>query len=212
MSSAISTDDRSAKIAGPDSTGRAAAGAPGSDRGAFRPWHFFIVGALVAATAAVLVSSRTSPEHLVMLSVTVFTAGAAAYACYRMLLPLVGHSPQTRAGLLGAIARRTLEREKVIVLRAIKELEFDRAMGKVADEDFAEISSRLRQRAMRLMRQLDDVETAARARVEQELRARVQGAPAPATTAESRPACPSCETINDADARFCKACGAPLAA
>jgi hypothetical protein len=212
MSSAISTDDRSAKIAGPDSTGKAAAGAPESNRGAFRPWHFFIVGALVAATAAVLVSSRTSPEHLVMLSVTVFAAGAAAYACYRMLLPLVGHSPQARAGLLGAIARRTLEREKVIVLRAIKELEFDRAMGKVADEDFAEISSRLRQRAMRLMRQLDDVETAARARVEQELRARVQGAPAPAVTAESRPACPSCETINDADARFCKACGAPLAA
>ena len=68
------------------------------ERGAFRPWHFFIVGALVAATAAVLVSARTSPEHLVMLSVTVFSAGAAAYACYRTLMPLVGQSPQARAG------------------------------------------------------------------------------------------------------------------
>ena len=192
MSSAISTD---------------AAG----DRGAFRPWHFFIVGALVAATAAVLVSARTSPEHLVMLSVTVFAAGAAAYACYRMLLPLVGQSPQARAGLLGAIARRTLEREKVIVLRAIKELEFDRAMGKIADEDFTEISGRLRQRAMRLMRQLDDVEATARARVEQELSARVQGA-APAPVAARRPACAACDTVNDADARFCKACGAALGA
>jgi hypothetical protein len=211
MSSAISTDGRNAKTAGPASTDQAAADAPGSARGAFRPWHFFIVGALVAATAAVLVSSRTSPEHLIMLSVTVFAAGGAAYACYRMLLPLVGHSPQARVGLLGAIARRTLEREKVIVLRAIKELEFDRAMGKVADEDFAEISSRLRQRAMRLIRQLDDVEAAARARVEQELITRVQGAPAVATAAASRPACPSCETINDADARFCKGCGAALA-
>jgi hypothetical protein len=191
MSSAISTD---------------AAG----DRGAFRPWHFFIVGALVAATAAVLLSARTSPEHLVMLSVTVFAAGIAAYACYRMLVPLLGHSPQARAGLLGAIARRTLEREKIIVLRAIKELEFDRAMGKIAADDFAEISGRLRQRAMRLMRQLDDVQADARARVERELAARVHGAAPVAET--SRPACPSCATVNDADARFCKACGAPLTA
>jgi hypothetical protein len=194
MSSAISTD---------------------AERGAFRPWHFFIVGALVAATAAVLVSPRTTPEHLVMLSVTVFAAGVAAYACYRMLLPLVGQSPQARAGLLGAIARRTLEREKVIVLRTIKELEFDRAMGKIADEDFAEISGRLRQRAMRLMRQLDDVEASARARVERELAVRVHGA-APATDGVEaaadtrRPACASCDTVNDADARFCKGCGAPL--
>ena len=119
------------------------------------------------------------------------------------------HSPQARAGLLGAIARCTLEREKIIVLRAIKELEFDRAMGKVAAEDFAEISGRLRQRALRLMRQLDDVQAEARARVERELSARVHGgatAPEPAVA----PSCPSCDTVNDADARFCKGCGASL--
>ena len=56
------------------------------------------------------------------------------------------------------LARRTraaLEREKTLVLRSIKELEFDRGMGKVSEKDFAEMSARLRARAARLMRQLD---------------------------------------------------------
>ena len=40
-----------------------------------------------------------------------------------------------------------LERDKALVLRSIKELEFDRAMGKVGDADFAEVSAGLRARA-----------------------------------------------------------------
>jgi hypothetical protein len=197
MSSAISTDrPRATESAGSS---------------AFRPWHFFIVGALIAATAAVLLASRTTPEYLVILSVTVFSAGLAAYACYRMLSPLVGQAPAARAGLLGAMAQRSLEREKGIVLRAIKELEFDRAMGKIAADDFADMSGRLRQRAMRLMRQLDDVQAVARASVERELSARVSGRPV-AEDAPARPTCGACQTVNDADARFCKGCGAALVA
>ena len=41
------------------------------------------------------------------------------------------------------------------MLRSIKELEFDHAMGKVSDQDFAEMGLRLRTRAAGLMRQLD---------------------------------------------------------
>ena len=51
--------------------------------------------------------------------------------------------------------RAALEREKMLVLRAIKELEFDRAMGKIADGDFDEMRDRLRARALRLIAQLD---------------------------------------------------------
>src|SRR6185436_17587187 len=43
----------------------------------------------------------------------------------------------------------------VTALRAIKELEFDRAIGKLSEEDFKEMSGRLRARATRLIRQLD---------------------------------------------------------
>ena len=49
--------------------------------------------------------------------------------------------------MLGGRTRAALEREKTLVLRSIKELEFDRAMGKVSEKDFAEMSARLRARA-----------------------------------------------------------------
>ena len=41
------------------------------------------------------------------------------------------------------------------MLRSLKELEFDYAMGKMAKVDFDEMSARLRARALGLMRQLD---------------------------------------------------------
>ena len=49
-----------------------------------------------------------------------------------------------------------LAREKGLVLRALKDLEFDRSMGKVSQADFDEMSARLRTRALVLMKQLDE--------------------------------------------------------
>ena len=57
--------------------------------------------------------------------------------------------------MVGQRTRVALEREKMLTLRSIKELEFDRAMGKLSDADWQEMSGRLRARAARLMRQLD---------------------------------------------------------
>ncbi len=57
--------------------------------------------------------------------------------------------------MIGERTRAALEREKMLALRSIKELEFDRAMGKLSDADWQEMSTRLRARAGRLMRQLD---------------------------------------------------------
>ena len=74
--------------------------------------------------------------------------------------------------MLGGRTRAALEREKTLVLRSIKELEFDRAMGKVSEKDFAEMSGRLRARAARLMRQLDAA-TGYRSEIEQEIAKRI---------------------------------------
>ncbi|KIG15034.1 hypothetical protein DB30_06066 [Enhygromyxa salina] len=49
-----------------------------------------------------------------------------------------------------------LREEKRRVLRAIKELEFDHAMGKLSDEDFRQVGDRYRLRAIEVMRLLDD--------------------------------------------------------
>jgi hypothetical protein len=107
--------------------------------------------------------------------------------------------------------RGDLEREKQLVMRSIKELEFDRAMGKVSPSDFDEMVGRLRARAIGIMKQLDQGGSAYRAVIEKELAARI-GRPVtlpPAQPARAAGLC-TCGTQNDADARFCKACGSSL--
>jgi len=154
MSSAILTDapNGAPAAAPPPAAPGNAPLADGRSADAAQPWHFFVVASLAAATLAVIVSTRTAPEHLVMLSVTVFASGAAALAAYHVLSPLVA---ERRRRVFGASTRAALLAEKALALRTIKELEFDRAMGKVSEADFAEVAERLRARAMRVMQQLD---------------------------------------------------------
>ena len=54
----------------------------------FRPWHFFVLSALIAATVAVILSRRATPEHLVFISLAIGAVGVAAAAFYRTLAPL----------------------------------------------------------------------------------------------------------------------------
>ena len=113
--------------------------------------------------------------------------------------------------MVGHRTRAALEREKTLALRSIKELEFDRAMGKLSEADWREMSGRLRVRAARLMRQLD-AGAGYREQVERDLAARLKAAPGSDRSAKVSPAraCAGCATINDADARFCKQCGSGL--
>ena len=145
MSSATSTDAAKATAAAVPPP------APAADSA--QPWHFFVVASLAAATLAVIVSARTAPEHLVMLSITIFAAGASALAVYHVVAPLV--AGRTRRRRVGAATRAALLAEKALALRTIKELEFDRAMGKMSEPDFVEMSARLRSRALRVMKQLE---------------------------------------------------------
>lgn len=181
---------------------------------AFRPWHFFVLASLLAATAAVLMAPMPTPEHLVLISVTLAAAGLVAAAFHRTLLALVSSNAELTSEPLGRRSRAAIEREKTLVLRSIKELEFDRAMGKVADEDFNEMVTRLRARAISLMKQLE-AGTSYREIIEKDLAAKLGSDPA-ALKSDSRTepvrasvSC-TCGTRNDADARFCKNCGAKL--
>ena len=195
----------------------------------FRPWHFFVLGSLIAATAAVLMAPRPTPEHLILISVTLAAAGLVAAAFHRTLLPLVSSNAELASEPLGRRSRAALAREKTLILRSIKELEFDRAMGKVAEEDFNDMVGRLRARALAIMKQLD-AGTSYREMIEKDLQARVgagakkgsgpSGAQASPEARSLRPdtvqalhsfTC-TCGTTNDPDARFCKSCGAKLEA
>jgi len=204
-----------------------------TDDHGFRPWHFFVLASLVASTAAVVLSRQSTPEHLLMISFTIAAAGAAAIGFHRMLAPLAATGEGVPGGSTAATSERArvaLEREKALVLRSIKELEFDRAMGKLSATDFDEMAGRLRARAFGLMKQVDEGSAGYREEIESELRARMATR---ATTASLQAGatgradlhvgsgvdsadlqvggCASCGTGNDLDASFCKRCGAPLA-
>jgi hypothetical protein len=138
----------------------------------FHPWHLFLIGSLIASAAAALAVRGTRPANVVFVCLTVLAAGAAAYAMYRALWPLVEPDAVDTPEMLGGRTRAALDREKTLVLRAIKELEFDRAMGKVSEQDFQDMTSRLRSRAVRLIRQLDSGSAAYREVIGKEIAAR----------------------------------------
>ena len=141
----------------------------------FRPSHFFVLASLIAATAAVIMSRQSTPEHLVLISITVASAGLAAAGFYRMMSPLVADLSSMAGEALSERSRAVLAREKGLVLRALKDLEFDRSMGKVSQADFDEMSARLRTRALVLMKQLDEDGSGYRTIIERELSARLAG-------------------------------------
>jgi hypothetical protein len=190
-----------------------------------QPWQLFTLAGLIGATIVVFMSRGQSAAGVILLSLLVFSAAAIGSAALRAFLPLTQKIPASEPQILGGRTRAALEREKTLVLRSIKELEFDRAMKKVSEKDFAEMSGRLRARAARLMRQLD-AGSLYRGDIEREIERRLAGGAASRGSGaqpdqphtediRTRPVaavCASCETPNDADARFCKSCGARLGA
>jgi zinc-ribbon domain len=187
---------------------------PKPDPSTLEPWQFFVLAALGCATAALFASRGQGATAVVLLTLLMGATALVGLAVLRTLRPLV--TPEDdRTSMFGHRTRVALEREKMLALRSIKELEFDRAMGKLSDSDWREMSGRLRARASRLMRQLD-TGSGYRDQIERDLAKRLGQTPPspPATTSTATPTptvgCPSCATVNDPDARFCKACGQRL--
>lgn len=194
-----------------------------------RPWQLFLLAGMLAATAVVLVSTGQTMSSVVVLSATVVASSLVAVAGYRSLAPLAAAQDDAADAPVGGRARSALEREKALLLRTIKELEFDHAMGKTATAEFEEMRDRLKLRAVSLMSRLEGSDY--RAAIERELATRApsprrSGAPAasappshasvetasPPAAAPSTLArlCGACQGVNDVDARFCKHCGASI--
>jgi hypothetical protein len=186
----------------------------------FRPWHFFVLASILLATVAVILARQSTPAHLILISITIAAAGAAAAAFYRMLAPLTAPVVVRTGEPVSERTRAALEREKMLVLRTIKELEFDRSMGKLSQADFDEMGGRLRARAVSLMKQLDLDAAGYKAAIENELAQRVlrvkgsqrSGGSERSAASEQQAAVCACGTSNDPDALFCKKCGARLLA
>ncbi len=140
-------------------------------------------------------------------------------AAYFLFRSAMAFDPAATAETLGATLtvddrrRAELEREKRILLKAIKEVEFDQALGKVDDADALEIVNRYRTRAREIIKLLEgDKSGDYEKQVEKELAKRLAKAGVSADVAPAAVAgvCGACATRNDDDAAFCKKCGAKL--
>ena len=187
---------------------------PDTAGSSFRAWHLFVLIGLVAATVAVITVQPTDTAALVLLVLAVGAGAYVGFGIYRAVVPLVSTKFSARIETVGGRTRAALDREKTLVLRSIKELEFDRAMGKVSEDDFSAMGGKLRARARELLKQLDVDGTAYRDLIERELAERLGLIGLEPTELEEVPTgrqlCDSCGIQNDEDAQFCKSCGAGL--
>lgn len=227
-SSAISTSDQQ-----PSARRGAPAGADGAARAKRRRVPNLVwgaLGALAAGLYAALAERLRFGPQFVMLVLGGMTLALTAAALWRVIDPLTRADSERGAADRGRRPRRIreLEREKQLVLKAIKEIELDFQMRKIAERDYRDMVERYRARALRVMTELEAGEDY-RALIERELAlrvklplaaavasgaaaapARAEGASVPVTAPPGT--CAACGLRNDEDARFCKQCGAKLGA
>jgi hypothetical protein len=179
-----------------------------------------IVGAVVVGTVAGVGSAL-----LVVAATALLGTIALLWASVRTLS---GDAPLA-LDLEAVGARRhgvdALSEEKRRVLRALKDLENERAVGKIEEADYDLLVARYRDEAKTVMREMDlqvaplrdEAEKVARAFLRKRGLAPEGGvepatAVAPVAVADERVTCGRCTTSNEPDATFCKQCGGSLKA
>ncbi|HKW10782.1 MAG TPA: zinc ribbon domain-containing protein [Gemmatimonadaceae bacterium] len=122
---------------------------------------------------------------------TVLAIAALAFVLY----PLFFDVPATRTTV-----RRGSEPWSDDVA-ALREIEFDRATGKLSDADYSELKAQYTRQALASMRRSPDAVTESVPTADDEVEAAIR-----AYRAE-RPACATCGPRPEADASFCSNCG-----
>lgn len=103
------------------------------------------------------------------LAVLVLAGCAAASVIalfWQSLRTLIGEAPLTSADTLAAYSVGAEEEQKRAVLRAMKDLEFERNVGKISEEDYTRLLLRYRSQAKSLLKQIDEKGAAERRKAE----------------------------------------------
>jgi hypothetical protein len=143
-------------------------------------------------------------DYLLALSCGALLLSWALYVVYPLLA--FGRRPPVPAP--NAAAGQPLLERKEQLYAAIKELEFDQELGKVASADYEHLRRELESEALELIRQLDQMNGRAdlEKKIEDEIRAlRHRASPS------GPEGCARCGAAARAGDRFCSRCGAPLA-
>jgi hypothetical protein len=117
---------------------------------------------------------------------------------------LTGSNPLGFEEALGMGAPSKVEEEKRSVLRALKDLEYERGVGKISQEDYAELLARYRADAKRLIQSVDEALGPAREEVERALAQRLERAgldKEPEPSGASEPEAEKAEAKTEAEAK-----------
>lgn len=182
-------------------------------------WRW-IAALLVMLLAAVGGAQLGLGAALLVLAAGTLLGGVLIF--WSSLQGLAGDTPLTLDEAMSLAAPSAEEEQKQAVLRALKDLEYERSVGKISEEDYQELSRRYRAEAKALLLMVDRDLRPALAQAEALLAKRLSAAgvsavPADAAHPSVEPAtaqtleCTKCKAQNDPDARFCKSCGQALA-
>jgi len=184
---------------------------------------------LITLLAAIIAGTLFGVQ-LVVLTLAAAALLLVIWLLWSSVQALAGESELTFEEAFSLGARSAEEEQKRAVLRALKDLEYERSVGKISEDDYHEYSARYRTEAKRLIQSLDENLAESRKQVEYEIERRL--AKVAAKSASNKPSeqpasaetvtetltvtvtgapmgreCPACQVKNELDARFCKACG-----
>ena len=130
---------------------------------------------------------------------TALAVGALGFVLYPLFFALRGRAARPRT------LRANADDSAIVALR---EIEFDRATGKLSDADYAELRKTYGERALKEMRAADDLNAAAASRASADdldpIEARVRA------YRMTHRECPTCGLRPEPDAIYCSTCGGYL--
>lgn len=124
-----------------------------------------VAGPLVVLAAAVVGGVLRGPPG-VMLALAAGALLAVIWILWASLRTFLGETPLEGADAYALAAPRAEEEQKRAVLRALKDLEFERGVGKISEEDYAVLVTKYRAEGKRLLQKLDTEAAPRRERVE----------------------------------------------
>ena len=161
---------------------------------------------------AAIIAGTLFGVQLVVLTLAAAALLLVIWLLWSSVQALAGESELTFEEAFSLGARSAEEEQKRAVLRALKDLEYERSVGKISEEDYHEYSARYRAEAKRLIQSLDENLAEGRLQVEAELARRLSKKPAKAKQEEPAPseANPGSAPENADQAAPAKATPSPL--